>query len=116
MVETPGELRRAGEELGELGIELVSLRESIDTSTATGRAMFGMCSVFAALEADLIKERTIAGLSAAKARGKKLGRKPALSPHDRRRAARLQNTGHSIRKIAEQLECGVATVHRALDG
>ena len=107
-------MARLGEELGELGIELVSLRESIDTSTATGRAMFGMCSVFAALEADLIKERTVAGLSAAKARGKKLGRKPALSPADRRRAARLQNSGNSLRKIAEQLECGVATVHRTL--
>jgi DNA invertase Pin-like site-specific DNA recombinase len=107
-------MAKLGEELTELGIELVSLRESIDTSTATGRAMFGMCSVFSALEADLIRDRTIAGLAAAKKRGQVLGRKPALSQSDRQRAARLKNSGHSIRAIAGQLECGVATVHRAL--
>lgn len=109
-------MARLGEEFAALEVELVSLRESIDTSTATGRAMFGMCSVFSALEADLIRDRTIAGLAAAKRRGQVLGRKPALSPADRQRAARLKRSGHSLRDIAGQLEVGVATVHRALQG
>jgi DNA invertase Pin-like site-specific DNA recombinase len=107
-------MAKLGEELSELSVELVSLRESIDTSTATGRAMFGMCSVFSALEADLIRDRTVAGLAAAKKRGQVLGRKPALSVDDRKRVARLKSNGHSLRAIAGQLECGVATVHRAL--
>lgn len=107
-------MAKLGEEMDSLGIELVSLREGIDTSTATGRAMFGMCGVFAQLEADLIRDRTIAGLAAAKRRGAVLGRKAALSQRDRRRAARLRQTGHSLRDIAGQLGVGVATVHRAL--
>ena len=107
-------MAKLGEEFAALEVELVSLRESIDTSTATGRAMFGMCSVFAALEADLIRDRTVAGLAAAKRRGKVLGRKPALDASDRRRAARLKLSGHTLREIAGQLGVGVATVHRAL--
>ncbi len=109
-------MAKLGEELTDLGVELVSLRESIDTSTAAGRAMFGMCSVFSALEADLIRERTVAGLAAAKRRGIPLGRKPALSTHDRQRAARLKATGHSLRAIAGQLGCSPTTIHRALQG
>ncbi len=109
-------MSRLGQEFETLNIELISLREGIDTSTATGRAMFGMCGVFAQLEADLIKDRTIAGLKAAKARGQVLGRRPALDDHAKRRVARLKRSGHSVRQIAEQLECGVATVHRALAG
>ncbi len=42
-------MARLGEELGALGVELVSLTEGIDTSTPTGRALFGMCGVFAQL-------------------------------------------------------------------
>ena len=66
------------------------------------------------LEADLIRDRTIAGLNAARRRGQRLGRKPVLDANARRRAARLRASGHSVRDIAAQLECGVATVHRAL--
>ena len=68
----------------------------------------------AELEADLIRERTVSGLAAARARGKTLGRPAALDSTAKRRAARLQRSGHSIRQIAEQLECGASTVHRAL--
>ena len=46
-------MAKLGEEFEALNVELISLREGIDTSTPTGRAMFGMCGVFAQLEADL---------------------------------------------------------------
>jgi DNA invertase Pin-like site-specific DNA recombinase len=59
-----------GEELQALDVEMVSVTEGIDTSTPTGRALFGMCGVFAQLEADLIRERTKAGLAAARRRGR----------------------------------------------
>lgn len=103
-----------GDELTSLGVELVSLREGLDTSSATGRAMFGMCGVFAQLEADLIRERTVAGLKAAQRRGKRLGRPAALDVRERQRAARLRRAGRTVREIAEKLDVGVATVHRAL--
>ena len=107
-------MAKLGEEFEALNVELISLREGIDTSTPTGRAMFGMCGVFAQLEADLIKDRTIAGLKAARARGQTLGRKPALDLDARKRAARLKRSGHSVRQIATQLEVSPTTVHRAL--
>ena len=107
-------MARLGEELQALGVELVSLHEGIDTRTATGRAMFGMCGVFAQLEGDLIRERTVAGLMAARRRGVQLGRPRALDRRDHQRVIRLRSSGHSIRAIAERLEVGVATVHRAI--
>ncbi len=107
-------MARLGEELKELDVELVSLREGIDTRTPTGRAMFGMCGVFAQLEGDLIRDRTVAGLKAAQRRGVKLGRPKALGRSQHQRVLRLRRAGHSVRAIAEQLGVGVATVHRAI--
>lgn len=107
-------MARLGEELQALGVELVSLHEGIDTRTATGRAMFGMCGVFAQLEGDLIRERTVAGLKAARRRGVQLGRPRVLDQREHQRVLRLRRSGHSIRAIAERLEVGVATVHRAI--
>lgn len=105
-------LARLGEELNALGVELVSLREAIDTRTAAGRAMFGMCAVFAALEADLTRERTMQGLAAARARGVKLGRRNVLDSGRRQRLARLVASGMSQRQIAALLECSKGTIHR----
>ncbi len=107
-------MARLGEELKELDVELVSLREGIDTRTAAGRAMFGMCGVFAQLEGDLIRERTVAGLKAARRRGVQLGRPRALDRSQHQRVLRLRRSGHSVRAIAERLGVGVATVHRVI--
>ena len=107
-------MARLGDELQALRIELVSLREGIDTRTAAGRAMFGMCGVFAQLEGDLIRERTVAGLKAARRRGVQLGRPKALDHRQHQRVLRLRRSGHSVRAIAERLGVGVATVHRAI--
>jgi DNA invertase Pin-like site-specific DNA recombinase len=55
-------------------VEFVSIQDKIDTGTATGKAMFEMLSVLAEFERDIIRERTMAGLKAAHARGRKGGR------------------------------------------
>jgi DNA invertase Pin-like site-specific DNA recombinase len=60
------------------GVEFVSLRESIDTTTPGGMLVFHVFGAVAEFERDLILERTMAGLEAAKARGRKVGRKPAM--------------------------------------
>ncbi|PGZ92183.1 recombinase family protein [Bacillus sp. AFS029533] len=57
------------------GVQLKSIKENIDTTTLTGKAMFGMLAVKAQFERDLISERTKFGLEAAISRGKKGGRK-----------------------------------------
>lgn len=56
------------------GVSVTSYSESIDLSSSMGKAMLTIISAFAQLERDIIRERTIAGLNRARARGKKLGR------------------------------------------
>ncbi|TGV29323.1 recombinase family protein, partial [Mesorhizobium sp. M00.F.Ca.ET.186.01.1.1] len=60
--------------LNKRGVEFVSLSDNIDTSTTAGKAMFGMMVVFAEFERSIIRERTVAGLEVARARGRKGGR------------------------------------------
>src|SRR5699024_344789 len=68
------QLYQISDELQEKGAEFISIQDHIDTTTSTGRAMFGMLAVFAEFERDIIRERTQAGLKAAKRRGKVGGR------------------------------------------
>jgi DNA invertase Pin-like site-specific DNA recombinase len=103
-----------GEELNELGVKLVSLHEALDTSSAMGRAMFGMCGVFAQLEADILRERTHAGLAAARRRGVRLGRPRALDEERVARARRMREAGRSLRYIAGVLGVAHGTVMAAV--
>lgn len=64
--------------LAERGIEVRSLKEHIDTSTPTGKLMFHLMAALAEFERDIIRERTQAGLEAARARGRRGGRRPAI--------------------------------------
>ncbi len=105
-------MARLGDELQTLGIELVSLSEGLDTTTAMGRAMFGMCGVFAQLEADLVAERTRAGVAAARRRGKRLGRPRAFVPVAK--ARRLLERGLSQAAVARELAVSRTTLQRAL--
>jgi DNA invertase Pin-like site-specific DNA recombinase len=67
-------------ELGERGIGFLSLTEAIDTTTSAGRLLFGILASLAAFERDLIRERTMAGLTAARARGNLSGRPSRMTP------------------------------------
>jgi DNA invertase Pin-like site-specific DNA recombinase len=107
-------MAQLGDELQALGVELISLTEGIDTASPTGRALFGMCGVFAQLEADLIRERTLAGVAAARRRGKRIGRPPVCDRKQQERILRLRKGGHSLRRIAGMLDVGVTTVRRVL--
>jgi DNA invertase Pin-like site-specific DNA recombinase len=64
------------EELRELNVKFVSITEALDFSTAMGRAMSGLLSVFAEFERELIRERVKAGLEQARSKGVRLGRPP----------------------------------------
>ena len=70
------------ETLGEQGIGLRSLTEAIDTTTSGGRLVFHLFAALAEFERGVIRERTLAGLQAARARGRTGGRPPALKPKD----------------------------------
>ncbi len=64
-------------QMSERGIELQSLKENIDTTTSTGKLIFHIVGAMAEFERDIIRERTTAGLEAARARGRKGGRPKA---------------------------------------
>ena len=74
--------------LRENQVEVSSLRESIDQDSAMGRAMLHLAIVFAEMELDLARERTLAGLERVKATGKHLGRRKGVS---RKRAEEIQS-------------------------
>jgi len=100
------------EEFKHLGIDFVSFQENIDTSSPMGKAMFTIVSAIAELEADIIRERVIAGLANARAKGKKLGRP---SPEvDTEELAQLRSDGLSIRQIAEQMNLDKMRVFKTL--
>lgn len=101
--------------LEQAGIELVSLQESIDTATPAGQAMFQICGVFAEFERNLISERTKAGLAAARARGRKGGRKPKMTPAKIDRAAELMRERQlTVREIADLSGVTTTTLYRHL--
>jgi DNA invertase Pin-like site-specific DNA recombinase len=99
------------------GIVFKSLTENIDTSTATGNLVFQIFGALAEFERNLITERTVAGLDAARARGRKGGR-PRRNPSSGRvgLAKRLYNDGTiSIPDILKTLNVSKATLYRWLD-
>lgn len=100
------------DELRALGIDLVSAEDSIDTTTPSGRFTFHVLGAVAELERELIRERTIAGLAAARRRGVRLGRCPVRFDVDL--ARELRAAGKSFRQIAVELGVSVGLVHRVL--
>lgn len=101
------------EDLRGAGVGLFLLKQGIDSETPTGRAMLGMCSVFAELEREIIRERIHSGLARARAKGRKLGRKP-VSDRTEQQIRDLRAKGFGKLKIARQLGCGVSTVQRVV--
>ena len=88
----------------------------IDTTTAGGRLVFGIFAALAEFERELIRERTVAGLKAARARGRKGGRKFALSKAQVRLAqAAMANRDTSVAELCRELGIGRGTLYRYVD-
>ncbi len=101
--------------LEERGISFRSLRESIDTTTSSGRLVFHLFGALAEFERDLIRERTQAGLQAARARGRKGGRPKSLSEHKTALLYRLYDERkHSIKEICDILDISKSTLYAYL--
>ena len=101
------------DKLKEKDVEFISLQDNIDTTTASGRAMFGMLSVFAEFERDIINERTRAGLEAARLRGR-IGGRPKIDLKTRRQIKILFEQGESAKDIAKEFNIGRSTVYKLL--
>lgn len=104
-------LLEALDEFQRLNVGFVSLSESIDTSSAIGKALFTIISAISQLERELISERVKNGLCNAKAKGKHLGRKKTRNSILIRE---LASKKYSHRKIASLVGCSKTTVYREL--
>ncbi|MGT2471643.1 recombinase family protein [Paraburkholderia terrae] len=94
-------------------VDLYLHQQNIDTTTPAGRAMFGMCGVFAEFERAMIQQRIHAGLDRARAQGKTLGR-PLVAGKREKQILDLYATGLGMNKIAKQVGVGSGTVQRII--
>lgn len=100
-------------ELKELKVELVALKDGLNFSGTFGVVLYALIAALAEVELTVLRERTIAGLANARAKGKRLGRPPiGIAETDEIR--RLKQGGLSQEKIAKKLGVSTAYVSRAL--
>ena len=100
-------------QLKDLGCDIYSYKQAIDTSTTMGSSFFHMVGIFAELENTMRAERQKIGIKRALSQGVKFGRKSKLNDKTLGLINNMRNQGLSIRKIASKLKLGVATVHKA---
>jgi DNA invertase Pin-like site-specific DNA recombinase len=121
VVESLSRLGRSTKDLIELtetfqskGVNLVSLKESINTNSPTGKLLFTLMSAIAQFERDVIADRTREGLKAARARGR-MGGRPRADPEQVKKAVKLYKTKqYSIKEIEELTGIKKSTLYRNL--
>ena len=99
------------EEIRERGVDLYLHKQALDTSTTTGRAMFGMMSIFAELERAILIERIAAGQARARAANIRIGR-PPTAPEKIEKVRKLLIDGGGIRATAAKAKVSPALVQR----
>jgi len=100
------------DEFRRCGVQFVSLREQVDSTTSIGKALFTMIACIAELEHSLIQERVRAGVARARAKGVKFGR--PRRELDLRAAQALLDQGHTVRQVADMLGLPRTTLRRRL--
>ena len=123
VIESLSRLGRSVKNLAELmevfnsrNIRLISLKETIDTTSSTGRLLFTILSSLAQFERDVLVERTREGLNAARARGR-CGGRPRTNEKAVKKAMALYNTGqYSMREIQDMTGVSASTIYRAKKG
>jgi DNA invertase Pin-like site-specific DNA recombinase len=101
--------------LAERGVGFRSLQEAIDTTTPGGKLVFHVFAALAEFERDLIRERTSAGLAAARARGRRGGRPSVMTVHKVRVAEEMYRSGEfTVSAIAKTLGVSRASIYRHL--
>ena len=100
--------------LDQRNIRLRILNLGIETGTSNGRLFLTILMAMAEFERELIRERTQAGIAAARAAGKRIGRPPRLTSTQRRYIQKMAREGASLRTIAAVFRVGRTTVHRVV--
>jgi len=102
------------EHLNGKGATLEILDQKIDTATATGRAFLQMLGVFAEFETNLRKERQLAGIAAAKAKGKHLGRRASLTDDQKKEIRTKNKTGMNPTILSKEYAVSRGTIYNVL--
>jgi len=105
LIETIGELEARG-------VGFKSVQENIDTTTPGGRLVFHVFGALASFERELIQERTLAGLAAARERGRLGGRPTALSPAKLKQARKMIGEKTPVTEVAQVVGVSRATLYR----
>lgn len=105
------------EELMDKGVHLKTLTGPlvVDTTTAQGKLMYSIIAAFAEYEREINRERTLAGLEAAKKRGVKLGPKYKLTDKDVNKMKQMKKAGMSVKDILEYFNIGKTTYYRYIN-
>lgn len=103
------------EQLRERGIDLVVIHQHLDTTTPAGRLLFHLIAAVDEFNRELIVEGTHEGLAAARARGRKGGRRPVMSAEQVTAARRMLDAGDSTTAVAKIFGVHRATLYRHLD-
>ena len=96
-------LINALEEFSNLGVDFISYKEKIDTSTPAGKNLFTMISALAEFERAIIRERVIARMEKARARGTRLGR-PKIPPFTKQKELEMKENGIDYKEIIKKLK------------
>jgi len=99
------------DELGSCGIDFVSYDNNLDTSTPTGKLVFQIVGAVAEFEKEIIRERVVAGLAAARNKGKRLGR-PPISKYVYDQGLKMRAEGMSYRNIGKVLDVDEGTIRK----
>lgn len=111
------DLIRIVNELEARGVTFKSLKESIDTRGPAGKLVFHLFAALAQFERELVRERTMAGLEAARARGRKGGRPARLTVAQQRAAVSMMNGNDmTVTEIAEHFKVSRSTLYNLVSG
>jgi DNA invertase Pin-like site-specific DNA recombinase len=106
------QLVRVVQEMDAHGVSLVVVDQPIDTSTPSGRLLLHVLGAIAEFERELIRERTRAGMAAARHRGRRIGRPRGVTLDE---ARAIRSRGEGVRAAARRLGVSPSTVRRALE-
>lgn len=107
------ELVNALEEFKNFGVDFISFKENVDTSTSAGKILFTIISAFAEFERDIIRERVIAGMEKEKAKGKCLGR-PKIPLFKIKQALEMKEKSVDYKTIIKKLEISKSTFYKII--
>jgi DNA invertase Pin-like site-specific DNA recombinase len=95
-------------------VDVVAIDQAVDSTTPSGRLLFGLLGAVAEFERDLIRDRVMAGLRRTRAAGVRVGRPKRLI--NATHARRLLSEGKSLRQVAKELNVGASTLSARLAG